>query len=389
MAAKSPHSSPADLAGVRPDSPAGKAGLKKGDRIVEIEGKPIRTQIDFRFALGTRYKGETIKIVALRGDARIEKEVELVGELAPFSHAFMGVLPMRPDNVTADDQTEDAEKKQADAAIDEKNAEEDAEKEQPANEPPQDAVAGGETATTEAVADKNQPQGIRVRMVYPESPAAGAGIQTGDRIVRIGEADVANFADAIREMNSVAPEQPLAVRVTRADKPIDVTLTTARLPVNVPSVLPPAVDSSPSGPAPHAAAGETRELKLPEFPQQCRVYVPATVAAGRSPGILMWIRAADDLKAEELIRAWQPICDRDGLLLVVPESSDAASWERTELPYLRRLLERAVGQYKADRGRIAVAGRAGGGEMAWILGLASRDLVRGLAVAAAPLPRQI
>lgn len=390
MAAKSPHSSPAELAVVRPDSPAGKAGFKRGDRIVEIEGKPIRTQTDFRFALGARYHGETIKIVALRGDTRIEKEIELVGELAPFRHAFMGVLPMRPDKVTANDQSEDAEKKQADAPDGEKSAEEDAEKERPGSGPPQDVDANGEPSTTEEAVGTNQPQGIRVRMVYPESPAAEAGIQTGDHIVRIGETDISNFGDAIREMNSMAPERPLAVRVMRADKPIDVTLTTARLPNNVPNVLPPAIESSPSDLAPPAtAAGESRELKLPEFPQQCHVYVPATVAAGCSPGVLMWIRAADDPKAEELIRAWQPICDRDGLLLVVPESSDAARWERTELPYLRRLLARAIGQFKADRARVTIAGRAGGGEMAWFLGLASRDVVRGLAVIAAPLPRQI
>ena len=60
MAAKNPHSSPAELAAVRPDSPAGQAGFKKGDRIVEIDGKPIRTQTDLRFALGPRYGGESV-----------------------------------------------------------------------------------------------------------------------------------------------------------------------------------------------------------------------------------------------------------------------------------------------------------------------------------------
>ena len=58
MTPKNPHSSPAELAAVRPDSPAGKAGFKKGDRIVEIDGKPIKTQTDLRFALGTAYGGD-------------------------------------------------------------------------------------------------------------------------------------------------------------------------------------------------------------------------------------------------------------------------------------------------------------------------------------------
>ena len=96
MTTKNPHSSPAELAAVRPDSPAGKAGFKKGDRIVEINGKPIQTQTDMRFALGTVYGGDSVRVVAMRGDERLERTIKLVGEMPAFRHAFLGILPMRP-----------------------------------------------------------------------------------------------------------------------------------------------------------------------------------------------------------------------------------------------------------------------------------------------------
>ena len=83
------------------------------------------------------------------------------------------------------------------------------------------------------------------------------------------------------------------------------------------------------------------------------------------------------------------ICDRDGVLLVVPTAAEASRWERTELEYLRRLSERVIAQYKVDPRRVVVYGEEAAESMAWLLGLSSRDLFRGLATSAAPLPRQI
>ena len=101
LAAKNPHSAPAELAAVRPDSPAGLAGLKKGDRIVEVDGQPIKTQTDLRFALGPQYGGESVRVVATRGEERIERTITLAGELKAFRHAFLGILPLRPTSVAA------------------------------------------------------------------------------------------------------------------------------------------------------------------------------------------------------------------------------------------------------------------------------------------------
>jgi poly(3-hydroxybutyrate) depolymerase len=77
------------------------------------------------------------------------------------------------------------------------------------------------------------------------------------------------------------------------------------------------------------------------------------------------------------------------MLLIVPSAAEEGRWDRTELEYLRRLSERVVAQYNVDRHRVVVYGEGAGGTMAWLLGLSSRDLFRGLATSAAPLPRQI
>ncbi len=341
MQPKNPHSALAELSVVRPDSPAGQAGLKKGDRIIEVNGKPVRTQIDLRFALGTAYGGDSLRVVAMRGDERIERSIELVGELVSFRHAFLGILPLRP-------------------------------------------------ASEETNATKQSDPGVVVRMVYAGSPAAEAKVQAGDRIIEINDTKVTSIDDAIQAINNVAPEGKVALRLVREEKPIDLALTSTRLPTNVPGELPPAFEKLVATNAnANVQTGETTELQLPEFPHTCRVYVPGTHAANHSLGVLLWLPAPGDSKPEEIVRQWQKMCDRDGVVLIVPTPKDADHWERTDREYLHRLLERVLAQYKIDPHRVVVGGQGNTAAIAWPLALASRDLVRGIATAAAPLPRQI
>jgi serine protease Do len=349
MAGKNAHSSQAELATVRPDSPAGKAGLKKGDVIVEIDGNPIRTQTDLRFALGPRYGGESIRVRVKRGDDQLEQTITLVGELPAFQHAFLGILPMRP------------------VAADSKG----------------DLDASNEDEKTPAEA------GVTVRMVYAGSPAAEAGVKAGDLLTRINETEIDSIAKAISALNDVAPGSETTIQLKRDGGQMEFKLAAARMPTSVPADLPPAIAEEEPPPADAAKAGETVDLKLPEFPNQCKIYVPASHEAGRPQAAVLWVSAPGESNVDEVIRQSQATCDRDGVLLIVPTAAEADRWERTELEYLRRLTERVVAKYKIDPRRVVVYGQDGGGTMAWLLALSSRDLFRGVATSAAPLPRQV
>ncbi len=55
------------LDGVRDDSPAAKAGVKAGDKIIKLAGREVRNISDYVFVLGEMKAGEEYEIVVMRG----------------------------------------------------------------------------------------------------------------------------------------------------------------------------------------------------------------------------------------------------------------------------------------------------------------------------------
>jgi len=65
------------FADVRADSPAGKAGLKPGDLLVEFAGEPIKNLYDFTDALGSKKPGDVVSVVVKRNGQSIKVNVTL------------------------------------------------------------------------------------------------------------------------------------------------------------------------------------------------------------------------------------------------------------------------------------------------------------------------
>jgi serine protease Do len=65
------------IAQVVTDSPAERAGIRKGDVVVKVDGMPVRNAAQFRNKVGLTALGTVIRLTLERGDGMHSVEVEI------------------------------------------------------------------------------------------------------------------------------------------------------------------------------------------------------------------------------------------------------------------------------------------------------------------------
>ncbi|MHB1035906.1 MAG: PDZ domain-containing protein [Pirellulales bacterium] len=320
---------PPTLAACRANSPAYKAGLRTGDTIVELDGRKIERISQLRRELAGHYAGDKIQLAAMRGNERITGQLELAARLEPYGHPFLGILPLRP--------------------------------------------ARGESG------------GLVVRYVYPESPAAKAGIQLGDSLVSLDGRALADRAAWLDALGALAVGQEVRIETQSGGKKSERTMRLAALPENLPAELPPAHPARKPSEGQRPATGVS-SLAIPEFENRCLVYVPAGYDPATAHGVVLWLHSAGGFRDQELVDRWKPLCDRHDLVLVAPKAADPARWQPREVTFVRKVLEKVAATYTIDPARIVACGEQGGGTLAYLAAFRNRDLVRAVAAVDALLP---
>ncbi|MEX2174433.1 MAG: PDZ domain-containing protein [Pirellulaceae bacterium] len=323
------YSLPAEIAASQPGSPAYKAGLKAGDTIVEIDDKKIARQAQLKHVLGTHYAGDKVQLVLTRGETRVEATVELTDKLLPYRHPFLGILPLR------------------------------------------DASEAG----------------VAVRYVYPESSAAQAGVHPGDRIVALAGAPLADATTLRTAIANVEPQAKVTLEVVRGEQKISLEVQPTHLPTQITGELPPAIASPPTALAEKPAVGLI-EIKLPEETSECLAYVPQGYHPQIPHGLVVVLHAPGPIDRAAFESRWKETCNKHGLIALAPVSAKADKWEPTEATFIRKSLDDVLARYNVDPARIVTYGYQAGGSMAFLVGFANPDRVRGIvAVDAAPPAR--
>ncbi|HUQ72243.1 MAG TPA: PDZ domain-containing protein, partial [Planctomycetaceae bacterium] len=280
---------------VRFDSPAEKAGLKAGDRITSVDGRPVTRMAQLRQVLGRKYADDVVRLEVRRDDNTARIEVKLVGELPPFAAGYLGILPERH------------------------------------------ATAPGAT----------------VRVVLPGSPAEQAGLKSRDRIVNWNDADIAD-ADALADqIGRLRPGATGKLVVRRGEQEVSVTATLAAAPVSVPDEV--TAESPATGETPAEFAtlktGHLAET-LAGHDRPYWLFVPESVKSGRPHGLMVFLHPGLDSMEMAMLSAWKPECERRGVIIVAPKTDNPAGWAPNDLEFVNDCVAKARETYRIAPSRI-------------------------------------
>lgn len=361
-----------EITGVQPGSAAARAGLKVGDIITEVDGQPVTRQAQLKHVLGTRYEGDKISLKYKRGIAETSvANVVLVSTALVAAHPYLGILPMRDDQML----------------------------------------------------------GVEVRFVFPASPAAKAGLEAGDRIVKYGgpAGDLTGFtgqkrgrAQLLDWLNNQVPGADVRIEVTRkAGKSDTLSLQLDQLPgtlaahdATVPDKLPqPASlkkgqaplevanpNAKPAEPAkgpeqnpPKAVTGTFKRVTA-DGQHTYWVYVPKGYDANIAHALVVWLHPPGKSKEDDVddfVDQWEDFCKDNHMILLMPLNLSDTGWVPSDAAFVAEAMNAVIKEYAIDQQRVVTHGMGVGGQMAIYLGFTERDLVRGVATSGAVVTQVI
>ena len=321
---KDMYADPVEIGAVQPKSPAYEAGIKTGDRITAINGKPVVRHVQLRHLLGAQYAGDTVAVTVARGEESITVDVTLAEKLLPFEHAFLGILPMRD---------------KPDATI---------------------------------------------RFVYPDSPAAIAGLKAGDVITSLNES-VVESSDQLRSiLSNLEPGGQISLTFKRGQAVQSEDITLAKLPAKTPDSLPAPRMETANGDG-DATRGRI-DIKIPEEQNDCICYVPTTYDPTKATGLLIWLHAPGEQDLDALLDTWKSRCSEKNLIFLAPQAANEGRWTPGEVDFIRKTIDEVIKTYRVDLSRVVVHGHQGGGSMSYLVGFAHRDIIRAIIPIDAVMP---
>jgi S1-C subfamily serine protease len=205
---------------VEDNTPAKRAGLQKGDVVVEFDGERTRSARQFTRLVRETPPGRTVKMTILRGGSR--QMVDITPEVRDITRRF-------PD-VSADvDRALRAFPRDFNFDFDIQRFTE--------------GSFGSSRRLGVAVSPMSDQlatyfgvkEGVLISEVYENTPAATAGLKAGDVVTAANGRNVMSVADLTREVRDTQPGGTIDLRVTRDRKELalKVTLPERRRPVTI------------------------------------------------------------------------------------------------------------------------------------------------------------
>ncbi len=328
------------VASVRQGSPAARAGIVPGDRIMAIDGQKVARIADARHATGPKRAGDSVSLTIKRQDragkaSRIDTTATLAAEMPPWQRAVLGIV----------------------AAPDE---------------------------------DDSEPGPVRIAWVLPGSPAERAELRIGDVIesIAVGGAEatpVEGRGSAAGVLAGIEPGDRIALAVRRDAAVKTVEVATTLMPGDVPPEGPP--HASPGGDplAGPLDAVDVVRLEAADIADPAIAVMPR----GKGPiGVLVWAGSPHGKAMDAEAAPWKAAAARHGIAIVLVGSSAPAAWGRTDIASVTRALAALHARRPLDTSRIGIAGTEAGAPFAWMVAERIGSGAGGVALVGSALPRR-
>lgn len=345
-------SDPAIVASVPAGTPAAEAGLKSGDKIVEINGQPVERHSELKQVLGPLYAGATVNMRLLRDGKSVNAKATLTDRIEPYDLPFLGVLPLR----TAGDPN-----------------------------------------------DEEESHPLVVRHVYASSPADTAGIEAGDRLISLDGTKLESAAAWRELVANRRPEDTVTVVLERDGKERTLELVLGRQPELIPAKLPVAItpnkDADKNKVADEnkdtektdkeAAEAKLVKIQIAEHANECVALLPADFSNDVPHGVVIWLAAPGQADDQQLKKRWAAACAEHDLIVLAPRSENQRRWNPTEIEFIRKTIDKVIQDYNIDELRIVAHGHQGGASMGFLVAFRNRAIVRGVAAVDSVIPRRM
>ncbi len=293
---RDPYASGTEIAAVRTRSPAEAAGIKPGDKVLTVDGKPVRRHQEIRQILGSFDAGESILIKLERDGKEIEIETTLAESIPPLQPQRLGVI------------------------------------------------------VREESAEGDQPQTIViVDAVLPGSPAAGK-IEAGDVILRVGEAAIEDADSLRRQLISAAPDDAIKVAYRRGD---DGQQTATITPQNIAG---PIFDGLPDS---WGDAGDDdwtiQEIKLPDAANAAAYVAPKPDAENQQLGLMILLLNPGEGSPQDVLKSWLDTSKAAGVVVCAIAPEDNRRWQPKEMELVGKHATAVLKKAPIDKSAVAVS----------------------------------
>lgn len=322
------YTGPVFVAGAAANSPAAEAGLKRGDRILQINGAPIEMLAHLKLQLGTMNAGETAQLKIQRGEEVLDLNCNLVAEIPPYRPPYLGIIP----------------------GLDDAN-------------------------------------NVMIKMVFADSPAAKAGLSKGDRLVEVNGSQVTSIRELNDLLQNQSVEKPINIRWQRGDAAVSEpqAVTLEAWPTD--PVVQFVEEEKPLAPPAQAAAGTgVIDLPLGDVANKCFAFVPPNYTADIPHGVLIVIPEAGDVDQRAYLDQWEPLCRSHRWILAVLSSADKKAWTRDELELVGRTLTLLQTNYNIDNHRVATMGIRSAAPLAIVTAFSQRTKFNALILLGGEFP---